>query len=125
MAPMSKMDRLRAIARGFDTHDVDAIMEHFVEDCVFESPRGPEAYGQRFVGREQVRAAFEGRFAGLPDVRYTDDEHFVCGDRGVSQWLLTGTTTAGEPVEVRGCDIWTFRDGHVLFKDSYWKIRTT
>jgi ketosteroid isomerase-like protein len=124
-APLSKMDRLRAIAHGFDTHDLDAIMEHFADDCVFESPRGPEAHGQRFVGRDQVRGAFEGRFAGIPDVRYTDDDHFVCGDRGVSEWLLTGATTAGERIEVRGCDIWTFRDDLVVLKDSYWKIRTS
>jgi hypothetical protein len=26
---------------------------------------------------------------------------------------------------VRGCDLWTFRDGKVVVKDSYWKIRTT
>jgi hypothetical protein len=25
---------------------------------------------------------------------------------------------------VRGCDLWTFRDGLITRKDSFWKIRT-
>ena len=64
-------------------------------------------------------------FAGFPDVRYQHDQHFVDGDRGASEWTLSGTTTDGQRIEVRGCDLWTFRDGKVVRKDSFWKIRTT
>ncbi|HEY5857105.1 MAG TPA: hypothetical protein VIW24_24475 [Aldersonia sp.] len=28
----------------------------------------------------------------------------------------------GRPVTVRGCDFYTFRDGKIVKKDSYWKI---
>jgi taurine dehydrogenase small subunit len=114
---------LRDITEGFDTHDLDRIMRHFADDAVFESPRGPERFGQRFVGSEAIREAFAGRFSGIPDVRYTEDEHFVDGDRGASEWTLSGTTTDGQRIEVRGCDLWTFREGKVVKKDSYWKIR--
>jgi hypothetical protein len=38
------------------------------------------------------------------------------------EWLPTGTTTAGEPVVVRGCDCWGFGDGLIVREDSYWKI---
>jgi hypothetical protein len=77
-----KLHALRAITAGFDTHDLDRIMVHFTDDCVFELPHGPEAVGRRVVGQKAVRAAFADRFAGIPDVRYTDDSHFVAGDRG-------------------------------------------
>ena len=117
-------EMLRTIAMAFDEHDLDGIMAHFAEDAVFESPRGPEPWGQRIVGRDAVREAFAGRFSGIPDVRYRDDAHFVDGDRGASEWTLSGTTTDGERIEVRGCDLWTFRDGKVVKKDSFWKIRT-
>jgi ketosteroid isomerase-like protein len=120
-----QLDILREIAAGFDTHDLDRIMRHFADDAVFESPRGPEAFGQRFEGKAAVREAFAGRFAGIPDVRYQEDDHFVAGDRGASEWTLRGTTTDGQRLEVRGCDLWTFRDGKVVKKDSYWKLRTT
>ena len=116
---------IEAITAAFDAHDLDAIMDHFADDAVFEGPRGPDPWGQRFVGRDAIRAAFAGRFAGIPDVRYQEGEHFVDGDRGVSQWTLSGTTSDGRRVEIHGCDLWTFRgDGKIVKKDSYWKIRT-
>ena len=116
---------LRDIAQGFDTHDLDRIMRHFADDAVFEGPRGSDPWGQRFVGRDAVTAAFAARFSGIPDVRYTDDDHFVAGDRGASEWTLSGTTADGLRIEVRSCDLWTFRDGEVVKKDSYWKIRAS
>jgi len=115
---------LAEIAHAFDTHDLDGIMRHFAEDAVFESPRGPDPWGTRFEGSAAIREAFAGRFAGIPDVRYQLDEHFVDGDRGASEWTLSGTTTEGERIEVRGCDLWVIRDGKIARKDSYWKIRT-
>ena len=119
-----RVEMLREIAALFDRHDLDGIMAHFADDAVFETPRGPEAWGRRVVGMEAVRAAFADRFAGIPDVRYQHDDHFVDGDRGASEWTLSGTTLDGERLEIRGCDLWTFRDGKVIKKDSYWKIRT-
>ena len=116
---------LRLITAGFDAHDLDGIMSHFADDAVFESPRGPDPWGQRYVGREAIREAFAGRFSGITDVRYRHDDHFVDGERGASEWTLSGTTTAGEWIEVRGCDLWTIRDGKIVKKDSFWKIRTT
>ena len=124
MSDEQKLDVLRRVARGFDQHDLDAIMEHFTDDCAFEGPRGPNANGTLFVGWEAVRAAFAARFATIPDVRYTDDSHFVSGDRGVSEWLISGTTTDGDRVEARGCDIWTFQGDKISLKNSFWKMRT-
>ena len=119
------MRMLKSIATAFDEHDLDGIMSHFADDAVFEGPRGTEAWGTRFVGAEAVRDAFAARFSAIPDIRYQQDEHFVDGDRGASEWTLSGTTTDGQRIEVRGCDLWTFRDGEVVKKDSFWKIRTS
>ena len=56
-------------------------------------------------------------------VHYGDAEHWVCGDHAVSKWLLTGTTTLGEQISVRGCDLFDLSpDGKIRRKDSYWKI---
>lgn len=116
------VDTLRAITDAFNRHDLDAIMSFFTDDAVFESPRGPGPSGRRFEGRTAVRQGLAGRFAGISDVHYGEDDHFVAGDRGVSEWTLTGTTTDGQQLAVRGCDLWTFRDGRVSRKDSFWKI---
>ena len=116
------VETLAEIAAAFNRHDLDAIMASFAEDAVFETPRGPDPWGRRCVGKDEVRAGLAARFAGVPDVHYGDDSHFVSGDRGASEWTLTGTTTDGARVEVRGCDLWTFRDGKVVRKDSFWKL---
>jgi ketosteroid isomerase-like protein len=42
---------LQDILDAFNRHDLDAIMDYFSEDCTFDFPRGPEPFGQRFVGK--------------------------------------------------------------------------
>jgi ketosteroid isomerase-like protein len=120
--PTITVATLKAILDAFNRHDLDAILAFFAEDCVLETPRGRDPWGQRFVGKAQVRNGLASRFAGIPDVYYSEDRHWVCADRGVSEWLLTGTTTAGVRLRVRSCDLWEIRDGQVSRKDSYWKI---
>lgn len=115
--------RLTELVAAFNSHDLDRIMTFFADDCVLETPRGPDPWGTRFEGREAVREGLAARFAGLPDVHYGDDEHWVCGEHAVSKWLLTGTAPDGQRVKVRGCDLFDLAaDGRVVRKDSYWKI---
>ncbi|TPE52942.1 nuclear transport factor 2 family protein [Amaricoccus solimangrovi] len=123
---MAEQDAIRAaldaLADAFNAHDIDAIMDFFAEDCALDLPRGPEPHGSRYIGRDEVRRGLMTRFETTPDVHYGEIENFVAGDTGISRWLLTGTTPAGEKVRVRGCDFYTFRAGKVIRKDSYWKI---
>jgi ketosteroid isomerase-like protein len=118
----ARLGVLERMVDGFTAHDLDAIMSLFTDDCVFESPRGPEPWGRRFEGQIAVREGLGARFTTIPDVQYGEGSHFVSGDRGVSEWTLTGTTTDGLQLRVRGCDIWTFRDDKVVVKNSFWKI---
>ena len=108
---------LDALLDAFNAHDVDAIMVFFTEDCVLDTP-----HGQRLVGKEEVRTGFQARFDGIPDIHYGDDRHWACGDRGVSEWTIRGTQATGEPIEVRGCDLFELTDGRISRKDSFWKI---
>ena len=115
---------LNEICDAFNAHDLDRIMACFSDDCVLEMPRGSKPWGSRFEGRAKVREGLAGRFEGLPDVHNGNAEHFVdsSADTGMSKWTLTGTGRDGARTEVRGCDFYTFRDGKVIRKDSYWKI---
>ena len=115
---------LLELCAAFDAHDLDRIMDLFADECVLDMPRGPDPWGSRYEGKAAVRTALAGRFEGLPDVHYGNEEHFVDADRqtGISKWTLTGTTRDGRHLEVRGCDFYTLRDGQVTRKDSYWKI---
>jgi ketosteroid isomerase-like protein len=107
---------------AFNAHDLDRIMGYFADDGSLDMPRGPDEWGQRFVGKAAVREGLASRFKGLPDVHYSEERHWASGNMVVSEWLLTGTRTSGERVRVRGCDHYEFRGGRVVRKDSYWKI---
>ena len=70
-----------------------------------------------------MRAGLATRFAGIPDVHYGEDSHWVGDDFGVSEWTLTGTPVSGPPLLVRGVDLLEFVEGKITRKDSFWKIR--
>jgi hypothetical protein len=78
--------------------------------------------GLRLVGKRQVREGIQSGLDGIPDIHYGDDRHWLCGDRGVSEWTLRGTRRTGEAIEVRGCDLLEFVDGKISRKDSLWRI---
>ena len=113
---------LDGLAEAFNAHDIDRIMSYFDSDCSLDMPRGDEPHGRRYRGLDEVRRGLLTRFETTPDVHYGDIEHYVCGDTGISKWLLTGTTSSGQEIRVRGCDFYEFREGKVIRKDSYWKI---
>lgn len=114
---------LQSFADAFNEHDVKAIMAHMTDDCVFEASAGPDADGQRFIGQEQVKEAFEDVFSTYPDARWSKPRHFISGDRGFTEWTFTGTRKDGTKVEVTGCDLFTFKGGKIAVKNSYRKNR--
>ena len=116
-------ERLQEFADAWNRHDVDALMSFMTDDCVFEASAGPDVAGTRSVGRSAVRAAYAEVFATFPDAHWGSATHFVCGDRGVSEWIFTGTRADGARVEVQGCDLFRFRDGRIALKNSYRKNR--
>jgi len=113
---------LKGFLEAFNRHDLDSIMGYFADNCVFYMPRGSAPRGDQYIGRNAVRAGLAKRFEGIPDVHYGDDRHWVCGDFGVSEWTLTGTSVSGRHIEVRGVDLLEFDQGKIIRKDSFWKI---
>lgn len=116
------VELLQGLLDAFNRHDLDAVMNYFAEDCVLYMPRGAKPRGDRYVGKNEVRAGLAKRFEGVPDVHYGEDRHWVCDDFGVSEWTLTGTTVSGQALRVRGVDLLEFAHGKITRKDSFWKI---
>ena len=113
---------LKGFLEAFNRHDLNAIMDYFADDCVFYMPRGAKPRGDKYVGKDEVRAGLAKRFEGIPDVHYGNDQHWVGDNFGVSEWTLTGTSTSGKSIEVRGVDLLEFSQGKIIRKDSFWKI---
>lgn len=115
---------LEAIGEAFNNHDLDGIMAFFADDGVFDKPAGSEVNGQRISGKTAIRAEFAALFEAIPDIHWAPIDNWVSGDKGCSEWRRTGTTRAGQRQDWLGLDLFTFRDGWVVKKDSYFKIVT-
>ena len=122
MSKLVTVELLKGFLEAFNQHNLDSIMEYFAEDCVFYMPRGSTPRGDKYVGKTEVRAGLAKRFEGIPNVHYGQDRHWVCGDFGVSEWTLTGTSVSGKKLKVRGVDLLEFNRGKITRKDSFWKI---
>jgi len=116
-------DFLQSFADAFNAHDIKAIMSHMTDDCVFEASAGPDFNGEKFIGQEKVKKAFENVFTTFPDAHWDNPHHFISGDRGFSEWVFTGTKLDGTKIEVSGCDLFTFKDGKITIKNSFRKNR--
>lgn len=114
---------LDGFANAFNAHDIDRILSYMTEDCVFEASAGPDVDGEKFAGKEAVKKAFEDVFKNYPDAHWANARHFISGERAVSEWTFTGTKPDGTRVEVTGCDLFTFRDGKIVIKNSFRKSR--
>ena len=121
--PAATAESLQALFDAFNRHDVEGVMAFMTDDVVFEGAAGPEVYGTRFEGHNAVAAAFAKVWETLPDVQWRDTRHFVAGDRGVSEWRVTGTNAEGKRIEAQGVDLFRFRDGKIVLKQAFRKDR--
>jgi len=117
------LEFLDTFADAWNRHDVDATSA-MTEDCVFEASAGVGVRGTVYDGQRQVRKGVETVFEQFPDARWSGPEHFIAGNRGVSEWVFSGTRDDGVRVEVQDCDVFTFRDGKIAVKKSYRKQRS-
>ncbi|NOC46651.1 MULTISPECIES: nuclear transport factor 2 family protein [unclassified Ruegeria] len=123
---MSKTLTAQDLADTFDAfnrHDIDGVMTHFADDCVFYTVAGDEKYGNKVEGAEAIAAAFSGVWAGMKDAHWDHHSHFVHGDRAVSEWTFSGTDANGMRIEAEGADLFTVRDGKIVVKQALRKTR--
>ena len=114
---------LESYSDAWNQHDIERIMAFHTEDCVFETGGGSEIFGTRFEGYDIVRARFIEVWTEIPDVHFSKGTHFVSGDRGCSEWTISGTLADGNRLETNGCDLFTFREGKIWVKNSLLKNR--
>jgi len=116
----NQTDTLNHFVQAFNQHDLNKLMACFSDDAVFVSAYGPPN-GQVFSGPDEIRSYFSRFFHSTHNAHFGQESHYVSGDKGVSEWTLTGTMEAGAPVRVRGCDLFTFRGDKIVRKDTFLK----
>ena len=113
---------LDAIQDAFNRHDVEAILSYFAEDCEWLMARGPvPREGRRCRGKAEIGQVLAERYQRIPDMRWVEMRHWIMGDKALSEWVVQGTSVDGDTLDFLGCDLWEFRDGKVVKKDTYWK----
>lgn len=114
---------MERLMQAFNARDLEGLMGCMAEECAFHGAAGPDAEGTRHIGRAAVRAAYAAIFDTFPQAAWTEGQHSVVGDVGLSSWRFIGTDKAGKSVDVWGCDIFGFDGEKIALKDSYRKAR--
>ena len=120
----SKKQIMSSFLDALNRHDADAMMSHMSDDCMFETAGGPEVYGYRYLGREDVRAGYSSLWDGRPDALWVVTSLVVCGERAFSEWTVSATQPDGTRFESNGVDLFTFDEGNIAVVISYRKYRT-
>jgi len=120
--PPVSMELLQEIHDAFNSRDADAIAAFFADDATFYMASGPDPDGRAVKGKSAIRKVLADRFLVIPDMSWDWMYGYTTGDRAVTVWRVTGKATDGTVLDYQGCDLWEFRDGLVLNKDTYWKI---
>ncbi len=122
--PDALLALLHRFSAAWNEHDIETLMSCMADNCVFHAVAGAEMLGTSFIGREQVRQAFEAAWKNSPDAAWLDGDHWVHGDRGISETTFCGTRASdGLRIEARMVDVFTFRDGKIAIKNAFRKDR--
>ena len=119
MADTPELKMLVAFNDAWNKHDIEALMSMMAPECSFHAVGGPDLLGLTYTGREEVRKGFEAAWQNFPDAQWIDGDHFVIGDRGVSESTFTGTAKDGSRVEARMVDVFTFHNGKIAIKNAF------
>lgn len=117
------IEDLQHYSDAWNAHDIDKVMSYMSDDCIFETGGGAERWGTSVEGFEAVRARFFEVWTELSDVAFSNERHFVQGDRGCSERTLVATRADDSKLEVDGCDLFTFDRGKIRVKNSLLKNR--
>jgi ketosteroid isomerase-like protein len=113
---------LAAFSDAWARHDLEALMSHVTDDCVYSASVGPEP-GRTWSGKEQVREGFALMLAhDAGQERHEDEGPIIAGSRGAGTWSFTGPGPDGTAQVTRGCDIYEFRGGQIARKDAFRKV---
>ena len=115
---------LEKVGKAFNDNDIDAVMECFAPDAIFDHASGSEAYGTRFQGHDALKKVFSCLFESVQSVSWKTIDERICGDKAFCEYMRRATFPNGERQEFLSFDILTFKDGLITHKNTYYKNRT-
>ena len=120
---MITQDLLNKMFAAYNALDVEAVMEFFAEDAVFDHASGPEIYGMRFQGKPAIREIFNQAFAAVENLSYEPIDTRIVGNKAYCEQRRRSKLSTGEISDILIIDILTFRDNKIVHKDTFYKNR--
>ena len=119
-----KRSLVDAVGDAFNNNDIDAVMNFFSEDAVFDHAIGPDPYGKRFIGISEIRNVFSSLFKKVESVYWETLDCRISGNKAFCEYRRTARYKDGSEEEFLSVDILTFREGLIVHKDTYYKQLT-
>lgn len=113
-----------AVGDAFNKNDINEVMTFFAHDAVFDHAAGPDIHGKRFEGADNIRAVFAGLFENTVNVYWETLDCHISENKAYCEYRRTAKLNSGEEQDFLSVDILTFRDGLIVYKDTYYKART-
>ncbi len=119
---MITQELLSKMFAAYNALDVDAVLEFFADDAVFDHSTGPEIYGQRFEGKSAIREIFKLAFESVEHLSYEPIDTRIAGNKAYCEQRRRSKLKSGESSDMLIVDILIFRDEKIIHKDTYYKI---
>lgn len=112
---------------AWNSHDVDAIVEFFTDDGVYEDA----TIGRVNRGKAEILAFVEETFAAFPDFRVKDTGPATVDASGrfANEWTMSGTHEGDTAIpathqrfSLRGASVGEFEDDKISRNSDYWNM---
>jgi ketosteroid isomerase-like protein len=127
MSPI-RMERLEsgirtvlAFSEAFNRHDLAAMLNLVCEDCVLETS-SPAPDGGVYKGKASITQYWQDFFAQKADAHLKIEETNGLGFRCVALWRLDWIDASGQPLHLRGIDIFIVQNNQISQHLSYSKV---
>ena len=118
--PTSTADMEASIARhvtNVKAANIDGVMADYADDAILVSPPGLVTPAGTFVGKNKVREFFV--WLATPEVLPGAQSMVTTNEVvGPNTMLFRWTQFPGTPKEVKGYDIFVFREGKIIFQTT-------
>jgi ketosteroid isomerase-like protein len=120
---MITQELLNKMFAAYNALDVEAVLDFFADDAIFDHSTGPEIYGLRFEGKPAIREIFKQAFESVEHLSYEPVDTRIVGNKAYCEQRRRSKLKLGGSSDIMIIDILTFRDDKIVHKDTFYKNR--
>ena len=114
---MTTAEVVAAYLAAFATGEPDQVAKWVTDDFVNEHTA---ALGGGCVGRDEYRKRLPGFLGSFADLVYDVEQIVADGSAAMAAYTMRAKWQGADPIEIRGIQRFTVRDGHIAHRTDYW-----